>query len=138
DGSGVPLAPVVMWMDTRGGSRHPLRDDDDAFMLWIDRHGLPPLPNDDLAHIAVLRAFYPEVDARVAAFVEPVDALIARLSGRIVATATTAFPLLCTDNRVWSRVAYDEDLVRRAGVDARLLPPIVPSNEPVGPITAEA
>jgi xylulokinase len=138
DGAGMPLAPVVMWMDTRGESRHPLRDDDDAFVLWIDRHGLPPLPNDDLAHIAVLRAFYPEVDARVAAFVEPVDALIARLSGRIVATATTAFPLLCTDNRVWSRVAYDDELVRRAGVEARLLPPIVPSDEPVGPITAEA
>jgi xylulokinase len=138
DEGGVPLAPVVMWMDTRGGPRHPLRDDPDAFMLWIERHGLPPLPNDDLAHIAVLRAAYPGIDANVAAFVEPVDALIARLSRRIVATPTTAFPLLCTDNRVWSRVAYDPELVARAGVDAGLLPPIVSSDEPVGPITAEA
>src|SRR6476660_6974547 len=23
DEGGIPLAPVVMWMDTRGGSRHP-------------------------------------------------------------------------------------------------------------------
>ena len=86
----------------------------------------------------MLRAFYPQVDERVAAFVEPVDALVARLSGRIVATATTAFPLMCTDNRVWSRVAYDPELVSRAGVDAGLLPPIVAGDEPVGPITAAA
>ena len=33
---------------------------------------------------------------------------------------------MCTDNRVWSRVAYDPELVARAGVDAALLPPIVP------------
>src|ERR1700704_1299785 len=26
DAAGVPLAPVVMWMDTRGGPLHPLRD----------------------------------------------------------------------------------------------------------------
>lgn len=138
DADGSPLAPVVMWMDTRGGARHPLRDDHDAFGVWVDRHGLPPLPNDDLAHIAVLREYYPEVDSRVVAFVEPVDALVARLSGRIVATATTAFPLMCTDNRVWSRVAYDPVLVARAGIDAGLLPPIVPSDEPVGPLRASA
>ena len=138
DAGGVPVSPVIMWMDARGGARHPLRDDLDAFMLWIDRHGLPPLPSDDLGHIAVLRAVYPDVDARVAAFVEPVDALVARLSGRIVATATTAFPLMCTDNREWSRVRYDPELVARAGIDPRLLPPIGPSDEPIGPITAAA
>ena len=136
DEHGVPLAPVIMWMDTRGGSRHPLRDDFDAFGVWVDHHGLPPLPNDDLAHIAVLREFHPEVDARVAAFVEPVDALVARLSGRIAATATTAFPLMCTDNRVWADVGYDPELVARAGIDPALLPPIVPSDEPIGPVTA--
>ncbi len=138
DEHGVPLAPVVMWMDTRGAPLHPLRDDADAFDLWIDRHGLPPLPTDDLAHTAALRAAYPHVDAHVAAFVEPVDALVARLSGRIVATATTAFPLMCTDNRVWSRVGYDPTLLARAGVDPRRLPPIVPSDEPIGPVTADA
>jgi xylulokinase len=115
-----------------------LRDDGDAFGLWIERHGLPPLPNDDLAHIAVLRAAHPEIDGRVAAFVEPVDALVARLSGRIVATPTSAFPLMCTDNREWARVAYDPELVARAGVDASLLPPIMRPDEPVGPVTAEA
>jgi xylulokinase len=138
DARGVPLAPVVMWMDTRGGLLHPLRDDGDAFGLWIERHGLPPLPNDDLAHIAVLRAAHPEIAGRVAAFVEPVDALVARLSGRIVATPTSAFPLMCTDNREWARVAYDPELVARAGVDASLLPPIMRPDEPVGPVTAEA
>jgi xylulokinase len=138
DARGVPLAPVVMWMDRRGDALHPLRGDDDAFMIWLDRHGLPPLPNDDLAHAAVLRARHPEIDERVAAIVEPVDALVARLSGRISATATTAFPLMCTDNRVWSQVAYDPEMIERAGVDAALLPPIVPSDAPVGPLTAEA
>ncbi len=138
DANGVPLAPVVMWMDNRGGPIHPLRDDADAFMLWLDRHGLPPLPSDDLAHIAVLAREHPEIEREVAAFVEPVDAVIARLTGRIVATPTTAFPLMCTDNRVWDAVAYDSDLVARAGVDPDRLPPIGPPDEPVGPVTAVA
>ena len=47
DARGIPLAPVVMWMDTRGGPLHPLRHDTDAFALWIDRHGLPPLQHHD-------------------------------------------------------------------------------------------
>jgi xylulokinase len=127
-----------MWMDRRGASLHPQRDDGDAFMLWLDRHGLPPLPNDDLAHAAVLRAKHPEIADRIAAIVEPVDAIVARLSGRIAATATTAFPLMCTDNREWSRVQYDAELVARAGVDPAQLPPIVPSHEPIGPLTAAA
>ena len=138
DAQGRPLAPVVMWMDRRGEVLHPLRDDGDAFVLWLDRHGLPPLPNDDLAHTAVLRATHPEIEPRVAAIVEPVDALVARLSGRVVATANTAFPLMCTDNREWARVAYDPEMVARAGVDPAQLPPIVPSDAPVGPVTADA
>jgi xylulokinase len=45
---------------------------------------------------------------------------------------------MCTDNRVWSRVGYDAELVARAGVDPMLLPPIVAGDEPIGPMTPAA
>ena len=79
--------------------------------LWIDAPRPPPLPTDDLAHIAVLRARDPEIDANRARrssnrWTRWSRALVGRASR---ATATTAFPLMCTDNRVAR--AYD----RRAG-----------------------
>src|SRR5206468_512421 len=85
-----------------------------------------------------LRAAYPEHADRVAAYVEPADALTARLTGRVTASPCTAFPLMCTDNRVWDNVHYDGELVRLTGVDRSLLPPIVDANVPLGPVTQQA
>ena len=138
DRHGVPVAPVVMWTDRRGGARHPLADRHDLWGRWLDVHGLIPLPDDDVGHIAVLRAVHPEHVASVCAYVEPADAIAARLTGRVVATPSTAFPLMCTDNRVWRSVHYDDELVALTGIESERLPPIVDPNEPLGTVTADA
>jgi xylulokinase len=70
--------------------------------------------------------------------VEPVDYVNARLTGRICATQTTAFPLMLVDNRVYGNTAYDAELVQRAGVEPDKLPPIVAYDEIIGNVTAEA
>ena len=79
---------------------------DESFALFLDRHGLIPLPsgNDNVAHIAVLRDLHPAAYAAADAFVEPMDYVNARLTGRVCATQSTAFSTLCCDNRTWGAV----------------------------------
>ena len=140
DERGHPVTPVIMWMDGRGArhNRARLRDDPGAVELWLERHGLAPLGHDDQGHIAFLREERPDAYRRAAAFVEPVDALNARLTGRICATQTTAMPLMTVDNRTHGATAHDEDLVTRSGLDAAKLPPLIGFDEIVGQLTDDA
>ncbi len=138
DAHGVPLAPVIMWTDRRGERLHPLHENYDVWGRWLDVHGLIPLDNDDVGHIAVLRDRYPGHAQGLAAYVEPADALTARLVGRVTATPTTAFPLMCTDNRDWAAVDYDDELVALCGLDRSVLPALVRPDQPLGPVTDAA
>ena len=137
DEFGLPLAPVIMWTDRRGGDVHPLNERYDLWERWLDVHGLIPLDNDDVGHIAVLRDRYPGHVRALAAYVEPSDAITARLVGRVTASACTAFPLMCTDNRVWGKVDYDDEMLQLAGLSRAVVPPIVASDLPLGCVTAE-
>jgi xylulokinase len=139
DDVGRPLHNAIMWMDGRGArhNRHVARREGVA-ELFLERHGLVPFGHDDQGHIAFLREERPEVYARAAAFVEPVDHLNARLTGRICATQTTAMPLMTVDNRAHGARQHDADLVEAAGLDPTKLPPIVPYDEIVGTLTADA
>ena len=136
DAAGVPLAPVIMWTDRRGESLHPLDGNYDVWGQWIDVHGLIPLPADDVAHIHVLRSLYPAHLDRLHAYVEPSDAIASRLVGRVAATPCTAFWSMCTDNRDWHAVDYDDELLGFAGLDRTVVPPIVAADVPLGAITA--
>jgi xylulokinase len=137
DGRGRPLANTVMWMDGRGTRQLRANADVDV-ELWLDRHGLVPVGACDQAHIAHLRADRPDVYERAAAFVEPVDHLTARLTGRITSTQNTAFPLMTVDNRRHGATTHDDVLVDRLGIDPSKLAPLVPFDEIVGTVTAEA
>ncbi len=138
DANGLPLSPVIMWMDRRGDSLHPLNERYDLWEQWLDVHGLIPLPNDDVGHIAVLRARYPEHREGLAAYVEPADAIGARLVGSVSATPCTAFPLMCTDNRSWLAVDYDDAALTLAGLSRSDMPPLVAADKPLGCVTDEA
>jgi xylulokinase len=137
DERGLPLMNTVMWMDGRG-TRELRASADVDVELWLDHHGLVPLGPCDQAHIAHIRAARPDVYERAAAFVEPVDHLTARLTGRITSTQNTAFPLMTVDNRSHGATAHDEELVDRLRLDPAKLAPLVPFDEIVGTVTPEA
>jgi xylulokinase len=137
DGGGRPVAPVVMWMDQRGLRHVEVPPGDGDLVLWLDRHGMFPAFGDP-AHIAFLRAERPEAYESAAALLEPVDALNARLTGRICATQTTAMPLMTVDNRTLGATAHDPDLVARSGLDPAKLPPLIAHDDVVGALTPEA
>ncbi len=145
DHRGDALAPVVMWMDRRGAAHHPGRQWDEtadleALVAWIERHGIPTGGADSIGQLAFVRAERPAVWARAAAFVQPVDHLLARLTGVVAATQNSAFPLLLTDNRTWGSPRYDDELIGRAGFDRDellgRLPRLASFGEPRGELTA--
>ena len=141
DASGEPVGPCVMWLDTRG-ARHS-RDviggpvmgySPRALATWIRRTGGVPSPfgGDPVSHMLHLERDEPEVAAAARWYLEPVDYLTMRFTGRAAATHASMSGAWLTDNRHLDRLEYDARLVRMAGLDAGKLPPLVETGSLVG------
>ena len=106
DASGIPVGPLVLYLDSRAGplSRALLKQQPQLLGLWLERHGMPMSGggSDSLAHFLWFQNERPEIHAKAHAYVEPMDYLTARLTGRVTANVCTLFPLLLTDNRAGS------------------------------------
>ncbi|MCU1359033.1 MAG: carbohydrate kinase [Ilumatobacteraceae bacterium] len=137
---GTPTGPCVLWMDTRGAEHNLSLLTDESFKLFVERHGLIPLPsgNDNIAHVHTLRTHHPESYQRAVAFVEPMDYINARLTGRICVTQSTAYGQLVCDNRTWGATEYDPELVAATKLDPHKLAPLVPMNGMIGQVTTSA
>ena len=133
---GTPTGPCILWMDSRGAAHNVTLLNDESFMLFLERHGLIPLPSgaDNVAHAHVVRTFHPEAYAAAAALVEPMDYLTSRLIGRVTATQSTVFGQLVCDNRRWGSTEYDPLLVAATGLDPDKLAPLAPLNGVVGEV----
>ena len=137
---GTPSGPLVLYLDKRGTDpswevlgRHP-----EAFERWLDRHGIPPVGGGlSLGHLLHLHQHEPEVHAATSTYLEPMDYVILRLTGRVAATQCTMFMSQLIDNRTLGTTTYDPDLVAMAGIDPDRLPPLVRDGEAIGPLRAE-
>jgi len=135
DAQGRPTADLALWRDARGAGRchQILQREPDAFATWIDVHGIPPVGGGlSLGHILRFQHDCPEVHAVTAAYLEAMDYVAARLTGRIAATQHTMFMSQLCDNRSLGVTSYHEDLVRMSGVDASRLPELVPVDAAIG------
>jgi len=140
DPDGTPVAPMRLWSDRRGTERSfaILAEHDDAFFGFIERHGIPPVGGGlSLGHILHLQHDCPDVHARTAAYLEPMDHVNARLTGRLAANQATMFTSQIVDNRSLGQTAYDEVLLGWSGVDPTRLPPLLAMEEPIGPLRPE-
>lgn len=135
---GTPTGPCILWMDHRGRRHSRALLNDESVALFLERHGMMPLPSghDNVAHAHVLHTFHPGAYDAAAALVEPMDYVTARLTGRVTATQSTVFGQLVCDNRAWGVSAYDEELVAATRLDPAKLAPLVPMNSVVGELTA--
>lgn len=134
---GTPVAPMRLWSDRRGTGRsfEILAAHEDAFLGFIERHGIPPVGGGlSLGHILHLQHDRPDVHAETAAYLEPMDHVNVRLTGRIAANQATQFMSQLVDNRSLGQTTYDDTLVGWAGVDPSRLPPLLPLEEPVGTV----
>lgn len=135
DTDGEVIAGVKLYLDTRGADhcwaildRHP-----SAFGTWVEHHGIPPIGSGlTLSHLLHFQLDEPEVHARTATYLEVMDFVNLRLTGRAVATQCTMFASQLCDNRDVGATAYDDDLIAMSGVDRTRLPQLIGIDDPVG------
>ncbi|WP_426574857.1 FGGY family carbohydrate kinase [Aquihabitans sp. McL0605] len=136
----LPLAPMRLYFDQRGTPHcfDILGRHESAFATWMERHPIPPIGGGlALGHLLALQLDAPEVHARTAHYLEPVDYVTARLTGVVQATQGSMFASQLIDNRTLGATTYDAELVAMAEVDADRLPPLVLVGSVVGPVRAE-
>lgn len=142
---GTPLRSAIIWMDSRGAevmrrqaaSPGPVRVlgyDARKIARWVRLTGGAPGKSgkDPTAHILWVKANEPDVYAETYKFLEPVDWLNQRLTGRFCASFDSIVAHWVTDNRRIADVRYDPTLLRMAGLDPAKLPELVPSATVIG------
>jgi len=143
DHHGRPTMNMVLWLDKRGSKRrlsriasYPRRSDTPLQLLrWLRVHGLPPIEGGiSLTHMRWIRHARPEVYERTATFLEPMDYVALRFSGRAAANQCTAFMFLMTDNRRLNVTNYDRALLEQSGIDREKLPELVPVDSIIGTV----
>ena len=146
DAEGRPTANLIAWMDKRGSperlSQLPggrgMKPNPIQMLRWIQIHTIPPLASgaDSLAHMRWIKLARPEVYERTSTFLEPMDFLTMRFSGRHVANRCSAFMMLVTDNRD-DEAVYHGGLLDWSSIDRSKLPELVSLEEPIGPVLPE-
>ena len=103
-------------------------------LAWLRYTGGAPVRSgvDGLGHVLYLQQERPDVYARAHKFLEPMDYLNLRLTGRFAATYGTIFPYWVTDNRDPRRIDYVPALLRYAGVERAKFPDLVPVDAVLG------
>jgi xylulokinase len=148
DAQGRALMNCVLWMDMRGapdlkahfkghinltgaGLRQTLR--------WLRyTGGMPSMSGKDpAAHMLLIRNRFPEIYARTYKFLNVLDYLNLRLTGRFAATFDSILTSWVTDNRDPDHICYAPELVRRCGIDGDKLPEIVPCTAVLGELLPE-
>ena len=136
-----PLAPMRLYLDQRGTDHcfDILGRHEDAFETWIERHPIPPIGGGlALGHLLGFQLDDPDLHAVTTAYLEPVDYVVARLTGVVAATQGSMFASQLIDNRTLSATSYDAELLAMAEVDASRLPPIVATGSVVGVVSGPA
>ena len=141
DSSGEPIANMILWQDMRGTKSRlkqlpgfPRRADSPLdLLLWLRIHGLPPVADGlSLNHLRYVKYGRPDVYERTAVFLEPMDYITLRLTGRACANQCTALMFLATDNRRLGATEYHRRLVTASLIDPDRLPELVPLDSVVG------
>jgi len=141
DAGGRPAANLVMWLDKRGATPRlrgqpgfpRFADGPPQLIQWLRLHGLPPVAGGiSLTHLRHCKFARPDVYERTAKFLEPMDFVTLRLTGRMTANQCTAFMFLATDNRRLDATDYHPTLLRQSLIDREKLPDLVPVDAIVG------
>ncbi|UCD81418.1 MAG: FGGY-family carbohydrate kinase [Desulfobacterales bacterium] len=148
DENGEPLMRAVHWMDTRGGPYNciitagfPSIQGYGLLKLikWVKLTGLVPTRSgmDSLGHVLFIKHERPDIYSKTYKFLEPMDFLTARLTGKFTATQKSMVPFVVVDNREWGSLEYSAALLNLAGLDKNKFPTLIPNDGIVGPILPE-
>lgn len=148
DAAGQPLGRALIWLDMRGAAAIARRAGGPVTVAgyaplklwrWLRRAGgVPALSGKDSAgHIAWLQDHDPVRYAATHKFLNVLDFINLRLTGRVCATHDSILTTWSTDNR-GGTVRYDAKLLSQLGLGRERLPEIVAGTDVLGPLTREA
>lgn len=148
DQDGNALGNCILWMDMRGAPH--LKNQlggwlniDGISMDKILRFvhltgGMPSTTGKDPAgHMLFLRDTQPEIYDRTHKFLNVLDYLNLRLTGRFTATFDSILTSWVTDNRDPNNIRYHDGLVSMLGLDPAKLPEIVTCSKVIGTLKAD-
>ncbi len=145
---GRHLCPALTWMDSRGAPyvRRAMKGVPSIagyglgkLLRWLPKTGGGPTLSgkDDVAHALWLRHERPALYRQTAFLLPSKDYLNLRLCGEVAASFDSIMLFWVTDTRNIDRIRYDEDLIRRVGLDRAKLPPLRASTEMLGTVRPE-
>jgi xylulokinase len=148
DAQGRHLMNAILWMDARGarhvreitrgaieiGGYHAYR-----LLRWIRLTGGAPSATgkDPAAHMLLIKNEFPDVYRRTHKFLNVLDYLNFRLTGRFVATYDSIVTSWVTDNRDVEKVVYSDSLLRGCGIDRGKFPELVKCTDVIGTLDGE-
>jgi xylulokinase len=150
DKAGRPLLRAMLWLDMRGAQQIKRRAGSRIFsiagydpiklMRWIQRTGgAPALSGKDPAgHMALIQEMWPEIYDQTYKFLNALDYLNLRLTGRFVSTVDSILTSWVTDNRNVESIHYDRKLIDQSGISVEKFPEIVRCTDVLGSLTPEA
>ncbi|MDZ4857913.1 MAG: FGGY-family carbohydrate kinase [Candidatus Hydrogenedentes bacterium] len=149
DKNGEPLMNAICWMDTRGARYcRALKDglvkiagcEVTRLIRWLRLTGGCPTDTgfDSLAHVLFIKNERPDVYKATYKFLEPMDYINLRLTGKFAACYSGVFSLWLADTRDIGKLKYDEGLLRLAGLDREKFAELTPPLTVLGTITPGA
>jgi xylulokinase len=148
DAQGRHLMNAILWMDARGADHlreitrgpiemsgyHPYK-----LFRWIRLTGGAPSTTgkDPAAHMLFIKHEFPDIYERTHKFLNVLDYLNFRLTGRLVATYDSILTSWVTDNRDVENVVYSDSLLRGCGIDRDKFPAIVKCTDVIGKLDKE-
>lgn len=135
DTAGVPLTPIINWMDGRAQQQPPQALADLTEDLVRQITGWPCTDSFPLAHLAWLREQRPEVYRAAGHYAMDTDWLLYRLTGQWVMDHSTATTQHLQDQVAGTRHA---PFLQRLDLPADRLSPLAASGVPVGSLTPAA
>ena len=148
DRDGKALMNCILWMDMRGAPYLNKRLRGLINVAGVDLFkalrfirltgGMPSTTGKDpAAHMLLVRERFPEVYARTYKFLNVLDYLNLRLTGRFTATFDSILTSWVTDNRNSDDIRYSDALISKSGIDADKFPEIVSCTSVLGPLRAD-
>ncbi len=149
DQDGNNLMNAIIWMDARGArilkekvfkgifkiSGYPLRD---IVRFIYKTGGAPGLSGKDpIAHILFIKPEYPEIYEKTFKFLDCIDYLNLKFSGKFAASSTSIILHWVTNNRNIHNIHYDKSLLKRFKLDGEKLPEIRSPISVLGKIKTE-
>lgn len=148
DAEGRALANAILWMDSRGAKYlpeimggFPRISGYNALKLirWLRLTGGAPSQTgkDPAAHMLLIKHEQPGVFRATHKFLNVLDYINLRLTGRFTGTFDSIITSWVTDNRDPDAIRYSDSLLRGCGIEREKFPELVPCTEVLGPITRE-